>query len=107
VPTLALEMPLPTFSSKKSVLIFPSYTYISSLTSIQGYKVIAADLNIEGPIKELNCEAVKLDIASPDNIQAFKQQVGDQPIDLLLNVAGTSISAAPGYNEALADCAKC
>jgi short-subunit dehydrogenase len=59
-----------------------------ALISLQGYKVIAADINIGGPIKELNCEAIKLDIASSDDIQAFKQKLGDQPIDLLLNVAG-------------------
>jgi hypothetical protein len=50
--------------------------------------VIAADINTDGPIKELGCETIKLDIASPDGIQAFKQDVGDQPINLLLNIAG-------------------
>ncbi|KAH7090740.1 short-chain alcohol dehydrogenase-like protein [Paraphoma chrysanthemicola] len=54
----------------------------------EGYKVIAADVNVDGPIKELGCEAVKLDIASTEDIRAFKQRVGEQPIDLLLNIAG-------------------
>jgi short-subunit dehydrogenase len=52
--------------------------------------VIAADINIDGPIGELRCEAVKMDIALSEDIQAFKEHVGNQPIDLLLNVAGTS-----------------
>lgn len=55
---------------------------------MQGYKVTAADIEVGDPIKSLGCETIKLDITSPDDIQNFKQQVGDQPIDMLLNVAG-------------------
>jgi NAD(P)-dependent dehydrogenase (short-subunit alcohol dehydrogenase family) len=36
----------------------------------------------------LGCEALKLDVSSTDDIQAFKNKVGDQPVDLLLNIAG-------------------
>jgi NAD(P)-dependent dehydrogenase (short-subunit alcohol dehydrogenase family) len=48
-------------------------------------------VQINGPIKELDCEVVKLDITSPEDIQTFKQKVGDQPIDILLNVAGNNL----------------
>jgi hypothetical protein len=65
------------------------------MTACQGYKVIAADVNIDGPIKELGCEIIKLDIASPDNIQAFKREIGDQPIQMLLNIAGKYYQRKP------------
>ncbi|KAF2185161.1 short-chain alcohol dehydrogenase-like protein [Zopfia rhizophila CBS 207.26] len=54
----------------------------------EGYKVIAADITIGDPIKSLGCENIQLDVASPESIQSFKSQVGDQPVDLLLNIAG-------------------
>ncbi|KAF2036194.1 NAD(P)-binding protein [Setomelanomma holmii] len=54
----------------------------------EGYQVIAADLNTSRPIKELGCDVVKLNMASTYDIHAFAKHVGDQPIDLLLNVAG-------------------
>jgi len=63
--------------------------------------VIAADVNTDGAIKDLGCEVVKLDIASPENIQAFKQRIGDQPIDLLLNIAGTHLYVALNYATAI------
>jgi len=72
----------------KEVSIFTSLIK-NILTGLQGYKVIAADVNTDGPIKELGCEVIKLDISSTEDIQASKQKVGDQPIDLLLNIAGT------------------
>lgn len=54
----------------------------------QGYEVIAADKDVGAPITELGCETSELDVSSQDDIDAFKQKVGDRPIDLLLNVAG-------------------
>lgn len=54
----------------------------------QGYNVIGADITIGDPIRNLGCQAEQLDVASPDSIQAFKQKLGDQPVDLLLNIAG-------------------
>ncbi|KAF2994932.1 hypothetical protein E8E13_001554 [Curvularia kusanoi] len=54
----------------------------------QGYKVIAVDINIGAPIAELGCETLKLDVSSRHDIEAFKDQMADRPIDLLLNVAG-------------------
>ncbi|KAF1851991.1 NAD(P)-binding protein [Cucurbitaria berberidis CBS 394.84] len=64
----------------------------------EGYKVIAADIEIGDPIKKLGCESIKLDIASPEDIQSFKQQVGNQRIDMLLNVAGI---ASPPESDTL------
>jgi NAD(P)-dependent dehydrogenase (short-subunit alcohol dehydrogenase family) len=46
----------------------------------------------------LGCQAEQLDVASPDSIQAFKTKIGDQPIDILLNVAGVM---APVKDDAL------
>jgi NAD(P)-dependent dehydrogenase (short-subunit alcohol dehydrogenase family) len=54
-------------------------------------------VNVDGPIKDLYCEAIKLDILSTDDIQGFKQKLGDQPIDLLLNVAGIFLSLFSTY----------
>lgn len=54
----------------------------------QGYKVIAADIEIGQPITDLGCETSELDVSSQESIEAFKQRLGDRPIDLLLNVAG-------------------
>lgn len=56
---------------------------------VQGYKVIAVDIVIGAPITDLGCETSELDVSSQADIEAFKEKVGDRPIDLLLNVAGT------------------
>jgi hypothetical protein len=63
----------------------------------QGYNVIGADITIGEPIKALGGRAEQLDVASPESIQAFKQKLGDQPVDLLLNIAGKSNSL--GYES--------
>lgn len=47
-----------------------------------------ADIEIGAPITEPGYEIAKLDVSSQEDIEAFKQQIGDRPIDLLLNVAG-------------------
>ncbi|KAF2107320.1 hypothetical protein BDV96DRAFT_589565 [Lophiotrema nucula] len=73
----------------------------NALTQIlvnEGYKVIGADITIGDPIKNLSCEAIQLDVSSPPSIKAFADQVGDQPIDLLLNVAGVM---APPHQDTL------
>ncbi|KAF2624175.1 hypothetical protein BU25DRAFT_493781 [Macroventuria anomochaeta] len=54
----------------------------------EGYKVIAADIDIGTPITELGCGTSKLDISSREDIDAFKGKVSDRPIDLLLNIVG-------------------
>lgn len=56
----------------------------------QGYKVIAADINIDGPINEIGChQVIQVDLSSEESIQRFKQEMGEQPVDVLVNVAGT------------------
>ena len=50
--------------------------------------MIAADIEIGAPITDLGCETSELDVSSQDDIDAFKQKLGDRPVDLLLNVAG-------------------
>lgn len=55
---------------------------------IQGYKVIAADIHLGPSVQALKCDTHTLDVSSPDSIQAFKQALNNQPIDLLLNIAG-------------------
>lgn len=53
----------------------------------------AGDLKIGDGLKTLESSGVKigeLDVTSPDSITKFKSQVGDQPVDLLLNIAGIS-----------------
>jgi NAD(P)-dependent dehydrogenase (short-subunit alcohol dehydrogenase family) len=39
-------------------------------------------------LKELTTNTFKLDVTSQGDIDAFKKEIGDQPIDLLINVAG-------------------
>ncbi|KAJ4297917.1 hypothetical protein N0V90_005816 [Kalmusia sp. IMI 367209] len=53
-----------------------------------GYTVIAADKTLDSPIKSLGCEAHQLDVTSPSSISQFKEALADQPVDLLLNIAG-------------------
>ncbi|KAF3048129.1 hypothetical protein E8E12_010633 [Didymella heteroderae] len=54
----------------------------------EGYEVTAVDRDIGPATTELGCEISELDVSSQDDIEAFKQKVGERPIDLLLNVAG-------------------
>ena len=51
----------------------------------------AVDMTIGDPIKSLGCEYFQLDVTSTDSIAKFKEQFGDQPLDLLLNIAGIMI----------------
>lgn len=51
----------------------------------------AVDMTIGDPIKGLGCEYFQLDVTSTDSIAKFKEQFGDQPLDLLLNIAGIMI----------------
>jgi len=56
---------------------------------LQGYEVIATDY-IEGDqLKALQCRHAQLDVRSPESISAFASSLSGQPIDMLLNVAGT------------------
>jgi NAD(P)-dependent dehydrogenase (short-subunit alcohol dehydrogenase family) len=54
----------------------------------EGYRVIAGDVTLGEPIKGLGCDVAPLDVTSSTSIEEFKKHVGDQPIDLLLNIAG-------------------
>ena len=58
----------------------------------KGYKVIALDRDDGDKIKGLGCERMQVDVSSPDSIRAFKQKhsANDEPIDLLLNIAGAT-----------------
>ncbi|OCK75487.1 short-chain alcohol dehydrogenase-like protein [Lepidopterella palustris CBS 459.81] len=64
----------------------------------EGYDVLAADINVGEGLKGLGCEIVQLDVSSPASIQAFKHQVKDRPVDLLLNIAGVM---APKQQDSL------
>lgn len=45
---------------------------------------------VEGDkLKSLACKTSKLDVVAEEDIRNFKQEYGDEPLDLLLNVAGT------------------
>ncbi|KAF4313381.1 Short-chain dehydrogenase/reductase SDR [Botryosphaeria dothidea] len=56
----------------------------------EGYDVHAVDVNDGDKLKSLGCKVSQLDVTSQESINAFKQQYGDGPLDLLLNVAGTA-----------------
>ena len=45
-------------------------------------------MTIGEPIKTLGCKYFQLDVTSTDSIARFKDQLGNEPIDLLLNIAG-------------------
>lgn len=49
----------------------------------------AVDVQDGEGLKSLGCKTSQLDVTSEDAIHKFKQQYGDGPLDLLLNVAGT------------------
>ncbi|KAJ4353124.1 hypothetical protein N0V95_003658 [Ascochyta clinopodiicola] len=61
---------------------------LTRLLISEGYRVIAADIEIGAPLTSFGCESAKLDVTSQEDIEAFRQQVANRPIDLLLNVAG-------------------
>ncbi|KAL1648860.1 hypothetical protein SLS58_002040 [Diplodia intermedia] len=54
----------------------------------EGYDVHAVDVQDGEKLKSLGCKTSRLDVTSEDAIHEFKQQYGDGPLDLLLNVAG-------------------
>lgn len=55
----------------------------------QGYKVYAVDRQVGDGLKNLTkAEVGELDVTSTDSISSFKKTLGDQPIHLLLNIAG-------------------
>ncbi|KAI9692626.1 MAG: hypothetical protein M1820_009503 [Bogoriella megaspora] len=56
----------------------------------EGYQVYAADLTEGENLKSLSSKArtVTLDVTSPESIKKFKDSLGDEPLDFLLNIAG-------------------
>lgn len=67
--------------------------------SEQGYDVHAVDMNHGEKLKSSGCKTSQLDVASEQLIQRFKDQYGDQPLDLLLNVAGKNAKPTTGKRE--------
>ena len=58
----------------------------------------AVDVNLGDGLKELEgAQTSTLDVTAADSIQKFKDSIGNEPIDLLLNVAG--IAARPDNLE--------
>ncbi|CAD0089571.1 unnamed protein product [Aureobasidium mustum] len=56
---------------------------------MQGYEVIATDYIVGDGLKSLECRHAQLNIRSPESISNFVSSLSGQPIDMLLNVAGT------------------
>ncbi|KAF2141187.1 uncharacterized protein K452DRAFT_271838 [Aplosporella prunicola CBS 121167] len=54
----------------------------------EGYDVYATDVQVGDKLQSLACKHVHLDVSSPESIQSFAQQLSNQPVDLLLNIAG-------------------
>lgn len=54
------------------------------------------DVNHGEKLKSLGCTTSQLDVASDESIHKFKEQYGDRPLDLLLNVAGMEANPITG-----------
>lgn len=39
-------------------------------------------------LKSDKCKTAVVDVTSPESIEKFKKSLGDEPVDLLLNIAG-------------------
>ncbi|KAJ9602243.1 hypothetical protein H2200_013363 [Cladophialophora chaetospira] len=61
---------------------------LAALLARNGYEVYALDMTVGDPIKGLGSKYFQVDVTSTDSISKFKDQLGDTPLDLLLNVAG-------------------
>lgn len=61
----------------------------------QGYEVVAADVTIGEKIKELGCAVSQLDITLPESIAGLKEKLADEPVDVLLNIAGNRTPYLP------------
>ncbi|MBA7491786.1 hypothetical protein ES702_02334 [subsurface metagenome] len=67
----------------------------SLFSPCQGYKVYAVDRQVGDGLKNLTkAEVSELDVTSTESIASFKEKVGDQPIHLLLNIAGKLTEAS-------------
>lgn len=74
------------------MLIFPSGTNRTSVAR-KGYTVYAADIDLGHNLQKLETpHRHRLDVSSPSSISDFAKEFGDQPLDILLNVAGECCS---------------
>ncbi|KAI9810753.1 MAG: hypothetical protein M1827_006091 [Pycnora praestabilis] len=64
----------------------------------EGYNVYAADIEVGDKLRALGAHSCRLDVGSPESIASFKEHFGDQPLDLLLNIAGVM---APAEQDSL------
>lgn len=48
-------------------------------------------MTIGDPIRNLGCRYSQVDVTSLESIKSFKKEIGDAPIDMLLNIAGVMI----------------
>jgi short-subunit dehydrogenase len=58
---------------------------------LQGYRVFAGDRVVGEGLKALaglEAEVGELDVTSPESINQFRAKLNDEPVDLLLNIAG-------------------
>jgi NADP-dependent 3-hydroxy acid dehydrogenase YdfG len=56
-----------------------------------GYKVYALDIMLGDKLKALEsstCHIGRLDVTNPSSIEEFRKSIKDEPVDVLLNVAG-------------------
>ena len=59
----------------------------------QGYDVYALDQTLGDKLRSLEgpkCEIGRLDVTDVKSIEGFKNSLGDQKVDILLNIAGKS-----------------
>ena len=56
---------------------------------LTGLRNICMRLVNSGLIQSLSAQIVQLDVSNPNSIASLKHTVGDIPIDILFNVAGT------------------
>ena len=54
--------------------------YALDVTEGEALKALAGD----------NCKIAQLDVTKPEAIAKFKESIGDEPVDILLNIAGKS-----------------
>ena len=58
----------------------------------QGYEVHAIDMTIGEQMQKLGCKTYQCDLRSESSIQSFAEHFKDKRLDLLLNIAGISLS---------------
>ncbi|KAL9105620.1 MAG: hypothetical protein Q9227_009232 [Pyrenula ochraceoflavens] len=56
------------------------------------YDVIAVDINLGEKINALKCQKHEVDVGDPQSIATFKANLGEVPINVLLNIAGVIAS---------------